>query len=156
MTIPDKAAVLLERPRRINGAVPTARVSGGAAPALYRLLADSALNRAALDVCAAPVGIIDAVATGYPVVYVNPAFDALFGCSAGEALGKPARAILATDTEVLLDWLPWGGAQARIALETRRRSDGVALTLDAFAGDIRNARGERTHWVLTLMDAQRC
>ncbi len=151
MTVPDKAAGPLEHARRGNGGVPAPRAARGAAPALYRLLSDSALNRAALDACAAPVAIIDAVATGYPLVYVNPAFDALLGTAPGEAAGKPARAILATDTEALLEWLPWGGPLHRIVLQTRRRSDGATLSLDATAGPVRDARGERTHWVLTLL-----
>jgi len=126
------------------------KAQGGAAPALYRLLTDSALNRAALDACAAPVAIIDAAATGYPVVSVNPAFDDLFGYGRGEVIGKGARALLVCDAEALLDWLPWGGELSQVNVETRRKN-GSALSVEAVAGDIRNARGERTHWVLTFI-----
>lgn len=146
--------MVLDRPRHAGGAVQMARAIGGAAPALFRLLTDSALNRAALDVCAAPVAIVDAVASAYPVVYVNPAFEALFACTAGAVLGKPARAVLSGDAEALLVWLPWGGEQHRVQLECRR-TDGSAVHVEAVAGEVRGTRGERTHWVLTFTDLDR-
>lgn len=150
MTVPHKSAAVLERPRHASGAVQMAKALGGAAPALYRLLADSALNRAALDVCAAPVAIMDAAATAYPLVYANPAFEALFGYERGEVLGRPARALLVSDAESLLDWLPWGGERPRVEVASRRK-DGSTLRLEAVAGEVRNARAERTHWVLTFI-----
>jgi len=151
MTNPYKVAAVLDRPRHASGAVQMAKTLGGAAPALYRLLSDSALNRAALDVCAAPVAIIDAAAAGCPAVYLNPAFDALFGFERGEALGRPAGALLVAEAEALLDWLPWGGARSRVEFAAKRK-DGSALAVEGVAGDVRNARGERTHWVLTITD----
>lgn len=151
MTLLCKRAEPLERPRHASGAVQMAKALGGAAPALYRLLSDSALNRAALDVCAAPVAIIDAAADGLPVIYANPACEALFGHKRGESLGTSARALLVGDAEALRDWLPWGGDRARIAMQSRRK-DGGALSLEAVAGDVRNVRGERTHWVLTFSE----
>ncbi len=150
MTYFDKAAVL-DRPRHAGGAVQMAKAIGGAAPALFRLLSDSALNRAALDVCAAPVVIMDASATAYPVAYVNPAFEALFGYSSKEAIGRPARALLVADAEVLLGWLPWGGELPRVEIACRHR-DGTAIHVEAVAGDVRGTRGERTHWVLTFLE----
>lgn len=153
MTNFDKAAVL-DRPRHVGGGFQIARAIGGAAPALYRLLSDSALNRAALDVCAAPVAIIDATATAHPVVYANPAFEALLGYAASEVLGRPARALLVSEAETLLDWLPWGGELARVEFISHRR-DGAPLRIEGVAGDIRGTRGERTHWVLTLTDLGR-
>ena len=153
MTYFDKAAVL-DRPRHAGGAVQMAKAIGGAAPALFRLLSDSALNRAALDVCAAPVAIMDAGATAYPVVYVNPAFEALFGYAGKEAIGRPARALLVSDAEALLGWLPWGGESARVEVACRHR-DGSVVRVEAIAGDVRGTRGERTHWVLTFTDIGR-
>ena len=151
MTVLHKGATAVDRPRHASGAVQMAKALGGAAPALYRLLADSALNRAALDVCAAPVVIMDAAATGYPLVFANPAFEALFGYERAEALGRPARALLVSDAESLLDWLPWGGERPRVEIAAHRK-DGSALCLEGVAGEVRNARAERTHWVLTFSD----
>lgn len=153
MTYLDKAAVL-DRPRHAGGAVQMAKAIGGAAPALFRLLSDSALNRAALDVCAAPVAIMDACAPTYQVVYVNPAFEALFGHAGKEAVGRPARPLLVEDADVLLPWLPWGGEFSRIELACRHR-DGSPIRVEAVAGDVRGTRGERTHWVLTFTDLDR-
>lgn len=131
-----------------------ARAIGGAAPALFRLLSDSALNRAALDVCAAPVAIVDARATANPVVYVNPAFEALFGYAGKEVIGRTVQALLAPDALALLGWLPWGGEHSRVEMESRRR-DGSTVRVEAVAGDVRGTLGERTHWVLTFTDLDR-
>ena len=43
-----------------------------AAPALARLLSDSALSRAALAACGFPLALADATAKGRPLTYVNP------------------------------------------------------------------------------------
>src|SRR5439155_24886365 len=59
-----------------------------AAPALYRLLADSAMARAALGACGFPIAILDAAAPARPVTYVNPAFEVFFGCRADETVGR--------------------------------------------------------------------
>ena len=45
------------------------------APALAKLLSDSALSRAALAVCGFPVALADASAKGRPITYVNSAFE---------------------------------------------------------------------------------
>jgi PAS domain S-box-containing protein len=145
---------VLDRPRHVGGGFQIARAIGGAAPALYRLLSDSALNRAALDVCAAPVAIADAGAKANPLVYVNAAFEALFGYAGSEALGRPARALIVPDAETLLDWLPWGGELATVEFISRRK-DGALLFIEGVAGDVRGTRGERTHWVLTFTDLGR-
>ena len=53
-----------------------------AAPALYRLLTDSALSRAALGACGIPLAILDARIPARSVTYVNPAFETFFGVRA--------------------------------------------------------------------------
>ena len=64
------------------------------APALFRLLAESALSRAALDACGVPLVLVDAAAEGNAISYVNRAFEAFFGYRAAEALGRPAANLL--------------------------------------------------------------
>ncbi|HZN86943.1 MAG TPA: hypothetical protein VFB53_09190, partial [Burkholderiales bacterium] len=49
------------------------------APALFRLLAEAALSRAALDACGLPVALADAADASRPLSYVNQAFEAFFG-----------------------------------------------------------------------------
>jgi PAS domain-containing protein len=66
------------------------------APALFRLLAESALSRAALDACGVPLVLADAAAEN-AISYVNRAFEVFFGYRAAEALGRPAANLLFTD-----------------------------------------------------------
>ena len=76
MTVPDKLP---------NGRQP--------APALARLLSDSALSRAALAACGFPVALADAAAKGRPLTYVNPAFETYFGYRAEEAARSEERRV---------------------------------------------------------------
>src|SRR5437016_3982660 len=73
-----------------------------AAPALYRLLADSAMARAALGACGFPIAILDAAAPARPVTYVNPAFEAYFGCASSEAIGRGLGAAVFRGDEALV------------------------------------------------------
>jgi PAS domain S-box-containing protein len=120
------------------------------APALFRLLADSAMARAALGACGFPIAILDAAAPARPISYVNPAFDAFFGCRAGEAIGRGLGAVVFRGDEAQVHRM--------LAESTARRTvkawtkDGtlrhVELTLDA----VRSAEGRITHWVLAFSD----
>lgn len=150
MTVLHKVGVL-EQPRHAGGTVKVARALGGAAPALFKLLADSALNRAALDVCGAPLAIVDARTSSQTVTYANPAFESLFGFSTNEASGCSLfSALAAVQESALRDWLPWGGERTRVEFDTAGK-DGSQLRVEAVAGDVRGSRGERTHWVLTFI-----
>ena len=79
MTVPDKLPNGAKN--GLEGSRPVV------APALARLLADSALSRAALAACGFPVALADASAKGRPLTYVNPSFEAFFGYRADEARG---------------------------------------------------------------------
>ena len=59
-------------------AVPNKLEKQGPAPALYRLLSDSALSRAALGACGVPIAMLDATAAERPVTHVNAAFETFF------------------------------------------------------------------------------
>jgi hypothetical protein len=65
-----------------------------AAPALYRLLADSALSRAALGCCGVPVAMLDATGKAPALRYVNAAFESFFGFGESESLGRSLAALL--------------------------------------------------------------
>ena len=80
---------------------PDARTS--ALPALARLLADSALSRAALAACGFPVALADATVRGRPITYANPSFETFFGYRAGEVLGRPAITLLFPEDEASAD-----------------------------------------------------
>src|SRR5687767_15586246 len=72
------------------------------APALSRLLSDSALSRAALGACGFPLAMLDAKAAARPVTYVNAAFEGFFGYRASEALGRPLATLLFHGDEPLV------------------------------------------------------
>ena len=119
------------------------------APALFRLLAESALSRAALDACGMPLLMVDAAIEARPISYVNRAFEAFFGYRAAEALGRPAAGLLFTDA----------GAAERLfrepeahALLRARRKDGSPAHVEVAVGAVRGVDGRVTHWVLAFTD----
>ena len=80
MTLPDKV-------RRLPPSGHSVCARREAAPALFRLLADSALSRAALSACGLPLALVEADAPGCPVTYVHAAFVSLFGYRESEWRG---------------------------------------------------------------------
>jgi PAS domain S-box-containing protein len=119
------------------------------APALFRLLAESALSRAALDACGMPVLLADAAAEAPRISYVNRAFEAFFGYRAAEALGRPAAKLLFTDA----------GAAERLFREPEtqlllraQRKDASAAHVEVSVGAVRGVDGRVTHWVLAFSD----
>ena len=96
------------------------------APALSRLLSDSALCRAALAACGFPLAMLDARDAARPVTYVNAAFEGFVGYRAAESNSRwKARA-----------WAKDGGPRH------------VEITL----GAVHDPDGELTHWVLAFAD----
>src|SRR5262245_50593140 len=82
---------------------PASKLRPQAAPALFQLLADSALSRAVLNACGVPLALLDAAAPRHPVSYVNAAFAAYFGFSEGDAIGKSLATLLLRGDQALLD-----------------------------------------------------
>lgn len=119
------------------------------APALFRLLAEAALSRAALDACGLPVALADAASPSRPLSYVNQAFETFFGFRAAEALGRPVAALLSCD--------PGSGERlfrepaAPVLLQARRK-DGSLAHVEARVGTVRGSDGRVTHWVLAFSD----
>jgi PAS domain S-box-containing protein len=121
-----------------------------AAPALFQLLADSALSRAALNACGVPLALLDATSAKHPVSYVNAAFAAYFGFSETEARGKSIAALLLKGDEALLQRV-LADSPAAWPLSAWRK-DGGALHVQLALGGVRGADGRLTHWVLTFSD----
>jgi len=119
------------------------------APALARLLADSALSRAALAACGFPVALSDAVAKGLPLTYVNPAFESFFGYRAEEVIGRPIITLLFPEDEGAA--IMFKDAPARLRMHARRKS-GVAAEVDLSIGMVHGIDGRLTHWVLAFAD----
>lgn len=120
------------------------------APALYRLLSDSALSRAALGACGFPLALVDALSATPAVTYVNPAFEGFFGYRAGEALGRPLAALLFRGDEPLVQrLLTESGSRWKLGAWTKQ---GEARPVEVALGGVRGADGRLTHWVLSFSD----
>ncbi|MEX2239457.1 MAG: PAS domain S-box protein [Burkholderiales bacterium] len=119
------------------------------APALFRLLAEAALSRAALDACGLPVAIADAAAPSHPLSYVNQAFESFFGYRAAEALGRPAPVLLAMDP-ACAGQLFREPAQS-VVLRAQRKDSSLAQ-VEVSVGAVRGSDGRVTHWVLAFSD----
>lgn len=134
MTVPDKLQ---------NGKIPQP------APALARLLSDSALSRAALAACGFPVALADATTKGRPLTYANPAFESFFGYRAGEVVGRPAITLLFPEDEAAASM--FNEAPVRLQMRARRK-DGSSAEVDLSIGMVHGVDGKLTHWVLAFAD----
>ena len=121
-----------------------------AAPALYRLLTDSALSRAALGACGVPLAILDARIPARSLTYVNPAFESFFGYRAGDALGHPLAKLLFHNDEPLVHRL-LAEPSSRWKLRAWGK-DGAVRHVDVSLGTVHSAAGELTHWVVAFSD----
>ena len=114
-----------------------------AAPALYRLLTDSALSRAALGACGVPLAILDARIPARSLTYVNPAFESFFGYRAGDSLGHPLAKLLFRNDEPLVHRL-----LAEPASRWKLRAwgkDGALRHVDVSLGAVHSAAVLRAH-----------
>ena len=118
------------------------------APALFRLLAESALSRAALDACGVPLVMVDAAAEN-AISYVNRAFEASFGFRAAEALGRPAARLLFADADAAERL--FRAPEAQLLLRAQRK-DGSLAHVQVSVGAVRGVDGRVTHWVLAFSD----
>jgi PAS domain S-box-containing protein len=130
--------------------VPAKSLRQAAAPALFRLLSDSALSRAALGLCAVPVALLDAEAKNRPLIYVNSAFESFFGYREGEVLGRSLAGALFRGDEQLA---------SRLLAEPSRRwqlsawsKDGEPRHVEVALGALHSADGRLTHWVAAFSD----
>jgi PAS domain S-box-containing protein len=120
------------------------------APALFKLLEDSALSRAALGGCGIPLALLDANAKGRPLTYANAAFEIFFGYRESDIIGRSLATVLFRGDEPLVH---------RLLSESARRweftawaKDGETRHVEAALGNIRSADGRLTHWVIAFSD----
>lgn len=124
--------------------------SRDAAPALSRLLADSAMARAALGACPCPIAILDAGAPARPVTYVNAAFEETFGVAAKEALGRPLGALVLRGDEAFVHRML---AESVFTKPVKAWSkDGAPRPVQLALGALRDRDGRVTHWVASFAD----
>jgi PAS domain S-box-containing protein len=119
------------------------------APALFRLLAEAALSRAALDACGAPVALADAASASRPLSYVNRAFESFFGYRAAESLGRPVAGLLFAG-DAAAEGL-FREAAARVQLRARHKN-GTEVSVEVTVSAIHGSDGRVTHWVLAFAD----
>ena len=119
------------------------------APALARLLSDSALSRAALAACGFPVALSDVSAKGRPLTYVNAAFESFFGYRADEVLGRPLITLLFPEDDAAAGM--FDEAPTRLQMRARRK-DGGAAEVELSIGMVHGVDGRLTHWVLAFAD----
>ena len=151
MTVPYRvvSGAFTERRRPAPGGPAHGSLRPQAAPALYRLLAESALFRTAFGACGFPLALVDA-APGQVFVEVNPAFEGFFGYRAAEARGRAfASLIVRGDASVAERLFDHGSSCWRLRAW---RKDGEALEVEVTAGAVRDADGRLTHWMLGFAD----
>jgi PAS domain S-box-containing protein len=122
------------------------------APALFRLLSDSALSRAALGACGVPVALLDANAKIRAFSYVNSAFEAFFGYGEAEAVGRSLAKLLFRGDDALVE---------RLLAESPKRweltawaKDGDMRHVEVALCGLRSADGRLTHWVVAFSDRE--
>lgn len=111
------------------------------------------LRSAALDAAANPIAITDRAGI---ILWANPAFTALTGYTADEAIGQNPRALLKSGVhppafyrqlwETILAGAVWQGEM------TNRRKDGSQYTEEMTITPVRGERGEITHFVAIKRD----
>jgi PAS domain S-box-containing protein len=119
-----------------------------AAPALFRLLSESALSRAALGCCGVAVAIVEAGAKARTVSYANAAFESLFGHAGREIDGKPLSILFRNDDALVQRMLD---APRRWEL-TAWAKDGSEHPVEVSVAAVRSVEGGITHWVLAFAD----
>jgi len=119
------------------------------APALFRLLAEAALSRAALDACGTPVALADAASPTRPLSYVNRAFESFFGYRAAESLGRPVTGLLFAGDAAAEGLFREAAARAQLRA---RHKNGTEVSVEVAVSAIHGSDGRVTHWVLAFTD----
>jgi diguanylate cyclase (GGDEF)-like protein/PAS domain S-box-containing protein len=116
------------------------------------------LYRRAIEASANAVILVDARRPGYPIVYVNPAFERMRGFAAAEAVGKrllelgekePDQAGVGELSHALRE-----GREGHVSMRLRRR-DGRELYAEVYLAPVVDEAGETTHFVMTQYDVTR-
>ena len=120
------------------------------APALFRLLSDSAMSRAALASCGAAVAIVDAQNASWPITYLNPVFERLFGHRNVDVEGQALVSLIFKRDSLAQDQLLASVRAPRDICAVHR--NGTLVNVGAVLGPVNDSGGRLTHWVLTFTD----
>ncbi|MGE5655504.1 MAG: PAS domain S-box protein [Actinomycetota bacterium] len=101
------------------------------------------------------ITISDATQSNYPIIYVNPAFEALSGYSTSEIIGKNFCFLQGTDTNQpelqLLQEAMQAGKQCSVTLRNYRK-DGSLFWNSLSVSPLRDASGNLTHLIGVQVD----
>jgi diguanylate cyclase (GGDEF)-like protein/PAS domain S-box-containing protein len=122
---------------------------------LHQALDALRLYRRAIDASANAVILVSATRPGYPIEYVNPAFERMRGYTAEQAIGKHLleRGAREPDQAAV--------AELRAAIRERREGratmrlrcrDGRLIHADVYIAPVNNDAGELEHFVVTQYD----
>jgi diguanylate cyclase (GGDEF)-like protein/PAS domain S-box-containing protein len=113
------------------------------------------LLRKAIDACFHSIIIVRSEAPGYPIKYVNPAFEKMTGYTAAEVEGLNCNMLWGAD--VAQAGVRDVGAMVReqregTAVLRTYRKDGSMLWTEVYIAPVRNAAGAITHFVVAHSD----
>jgi diguanylate cyclase (GGDEF)-like protein/PAS domain S-box-containing protein len=139
----------VKRTRRIEGLVESRTAD------LHEALDSLRLYRRAIDASANAIILVSATRPGYPIEYVNPAFERIRGYSRSESVGHGLleRAAQASDQAAV--------AELRAAIRERREAhvsmrlncrDGREIHAEVYIAPVNNEDGVTTHFVVTQYD----
>jgi PAS domain S-box-containing protein len=120
------------------------------APALFRLLSDSAMSRAALASCGAAVAIVEAQGAGWPIAYLNPVFERLFGHLNVDVGGRALLSLIFRADPLVQDRLLEAVRAPHDVCAVHK--NGMPLEVEIVLGPVHDSSGRLTHWVLTFAD----
>lgn len=119
-----------------------------AAPALFRLLSESALYRAAFSACGVALGIVDARLPRPQLVQVNQAFERFFGLHGSDACRHSVAALLLNGDVAL---------ERRLFVDVPTREwvmiqplEGDCVAVEITIDPLRDSAGQLTHWAVSF------
>jgi diguanylate cyclase (GGDEF)-like protein/PAS domain S-box-containing protein len=142
-TRPDPA-VAIAPPPGTAGAVAPRELPAGSTAALSGLL------RRAVDASLGGVVVVDVLAPGEPIIYVNPAFEVMTGYSSAEVLGRNCRLLQGPGTDPAsvraLGEAVRHGLEHRAVLRNHRK-DGSAWWNELHLSPVRDEQWRLTHYL---------
>lgn len=135
--------------RAVPGTASARAAREQAAPALFRLLSESALYRSLFSACGVALGIVEARSPRPVFIQVNRAFERSFACQQSEACRNPVATLL-LNGDIALERRLFGETAARAQIRATQR-DGSAVPIDMTIDPLRDCDGRVTHWAVAFL-----
>jgi diguanylate cyclase (GGDEF)-like protein/PAS domain S-box-containing protein len=113
------------------------------------------LHKRAIESSANPVILIDATRPGYPIEYVNPAFERVMGYTAADMVGRTMESIAADQADqAAIQELRNAVCKRREghALLRHTRKDGSEIYSELYIAPVEDEAGKTGHFVVTQYD----